>query len=105
VKVRLVQLFAQGIRRPQEECRADAGVIGDLRVRDHAEPNAAHRPFRQADLIEPYGKLMRQMLPPLSDVELLRVTPKGLLLRGCQTDASSGTAIEYAQEWWCEPLG
>lgn len=108
MRVRLVQLFAHGVRRSQEECRADAGQIGNLRVFDNVH-NADRRPLRQADLTEPYpyGRqtLSRSLLPPLFDAELIRVVAgRGLLLRGVQFDSASGATTGFVQEWWCEPI-
>jgi hypothetical protein len=44
----------------------------------------------------------RQLTVPLFDVVLLRVTAKGMLLRGFQIDATSGPSVHTIQEWWCE---
>ncbi|WP_249115624.1 hypothetical protein [Azoarcus sp. L1K30] len=59
-----------------------------------------------ATIWERYGMSgKRPLLPVLFDVELLRITPKGLWLRGFQFDSTSGERIQFAQEWWCEVMG
>jgi hypothetical protein len=96
--------MSNGARRPSEECRADPGLKGTLTVSDIATGNAERRPLRMASLSEPHGvNLKRQLVAPLFDVELLRITSKGMLLRGFQIDASGKAPVQHAQEWWCEP--
>lgn len=106
MQVRVVQLMAHGVRRPRDECRADPGIRGTLTVNDFAAENAEKRPLRMASLSEDYGMTVkRQIVAPLFDVELLRVTPKGMLLRGFQIAVEGTAPVHFAQEWWCEPAG
>jgi hypothetical protein len=45
------------------------------------------------------------LLPPLFDVQVLRITPRGLLLRGFQVSTKNGLgAAQHAQEWWAVPI-
>ena len=47
----------------------------------------------------------RGLLPPLFDVQVLRITPRGLLLRGFQVSTKNGLgAAQHAQEWWVVPI-
>lgn len=105
MKVRVVQLMSNGCRRPREECRTDRGLNGILAVTDFATGNPENRPLRMASLSEPYGLgVKRELVAPLFDVELLRITSKGLLLRGFQISTSGNVSAQYAQEWWCEAI-
>lgn len=106
MQVRVVQLLALGVRRPREECRADPGLQGTLTVNDFASENAEKRPLRMASLWEEYGITgKRQIVAPLFDVDLLRITTKGMLLRGFQIKSDGRQHVQFAQEWWCEPEG
>ncbi len=69
MQVRLVQLLSDGVRRPREQCKADPGVCGTLTL-----------------------ELITQNV-----AELLRITPKGLWLRGFQFNSSSGECIQDAE--------
>ena len=103
MQVRLVQLLSDGVRRPREQCKADAGVFGTLTLELVTQNVADNRPRRMASIWDQYGMSgKRPLLPTLIDAELLRITPKGLWLRGVQFNTTSGECIQYAQEWWCE---
>ena len=103
---RIVELMEKGVRRSRAECLADPGMIGTLTVGDIPIGTAEKRPLHAAQLWERWGSsAKRAMLPPLFDVQVLRITPRGLLLRGFQvsTENPAGTA-QYAQEWWAVPI-
>ena len=104
---RVVQLIAAGVRRPRDEARADPGIAGVLLV-DVLAPaeNSRARPLRRARVVKSSGmnNVYQNLISPLFDVELLRATPAGLLLRGVQIHAEGGRAIEFAQGWWCRPV-
>lgn len=106
MKIRLVQLYKGGVRRERAELRADPGLVGLLTVRDWPAGNAEGRPLKMAEIhdLQPLSinYPARQLTVPLFDVVLLRVTARGLLLRGFQIDSSNGPPINAAQEWWCE---
>lgn len=106
MKIRLVQLYKCGVRRQRDELRADPGLVGLLTVRDWPAGNAEGRPLKMAEIhdLEPLSinYPARQVEVPLFDVVLLRVTAKGMLLRGFQIDSSNGPRISAVQEWWCE---
>ncbi|ATE62900.1 hypothetical protein [Thauera sinica] len=104
--VRVVQLMAEGIRRPRDTCLADPGITGTLSIGDIPIGTAEKRPLRAAQLWEQWGSAAkRPLLPPLFDVQVLRMTPRGLLLRGFQIDSRNLEAIaQHAQEWWAVPI-
>ncbi|MFG4498013.1 hypothetical protein ACFZ9I_32125, partial [Pseudomonas aeruginosa] len=64
------------------------------------------RPLHAAQLWERWGTSARRgLLPPLFDVQVLRITPRGLLLRGFQVDTSNRpNTAQHAQEWWAVPI-
>ena len=88
--VRVVELMVAGVRRPREECLADPGTIGTLSIGDIPIGTAEKRPLHAAQLWERWGTSARRgLLPPLFDVQVLRITPRGLLLRGFQVGVVS----------------
>ena len=103
MRVRVVKLLEAGIRRSSDSCRGDAGVVGELVVLEiGAAGNSERRALRNADLLERIGTAgNRPILPSLADVLLLRVTPRGMLLRGFEYHQGQ----HVAQEWWCEVVG
>ena len=79
-----------GVRRPREECLADPGTIGTLSIGDIPIGTAEKRPLHATQLWERWGTSVRRgLLPPLFDVQVLLITPRGLLLRGFQVDTSN----------------
>ncbi len=104
--VRVVQLMSEGVRRPREECLADPGITGTLSIGDESVGTCEKRPLRQAQLWERWGTSARRgLLPPLFDVQVLRITPRGLLLRGFQVSTKNGAGTaQHAQEWWAVPI-
>ena len=104
--VRVVELMVAGVRRPREECLADPGTIGTLSIGDIPIGTAEKRPLHAAQLWERWGTSARRgLLPPLFDVQVLRITPRGLLLRGFQVSTRNGLGTtQYAQEWWAVPI-
>lgn len=106
MQVRIVQLMTNGVRRPREECLADPGTTGTLSIGDIPTGTAEKRPLHAAQLWERWGtSAKRGLLPPLFDVQVLRLTPSGLLLRGFQVDNSHWpTSAQHAQEWWAVPI-
>ena len=103
MRVRVVKLLEAGTRRSSDSCRADAGVVGELVVLEiGAAGNSERRTLRSGDVFERIGTAgKRPILPSLADVLLLRVTPRGMLLRGFEYHEGQ----HVAQEWWCEVVG
>ncbi|HMU17727.1 MAG TPA: hypothetical protein PKC95_09830, partial [Thauera aminoaromatica] len=104
--VRVVELMVAGVRRPRQECLADPGTIGTLSIGDIPIGTAEKRPLHAAQLWERWGSsAKRGLLPPLFDVQVLRITPRGLLLRGFQVSTKNGLGTaQHAQEWWAVPI-
>lgn len=104
--VRVVELMVAGVRRSREECLADPGTVGTLSIGDIPIGTAERRPLHAAQLWERWGtSAKRGLLPPLFDAQVLRITPRGLLLRGFQVDTSNWpTTAQHAQEWWAVPI-
>ena len=104
MRSRVVQLYAAGVRRARMECRTDPGVVGDLRVdqRDAVGSRSGRAQACASLQARQSPHIVQNILPPLFDVVLLRVTPVGMLLRGIQYHSTDGRVVtEYPQEWWC----
>lgn len=104
--VRVIELMVAGVRRPREACLADPGITGTLSIGDIPVGTAEKRPLHAAQLWERWGtSAKRGLLPPLFDVQVLRITPRGLLLRGFQVSTRNGPGTaQHAQEWWAVPI-
>ena len=85
---------------------ADPGTVGTLSIGDIPIGTAERRPLHAAQLWERWGtSAKRGLLPPLFNVQVLRITPRGLLLRGFLVDTSNWpTTAQHAQEWCAVPI-
>lgn len=103
MKVRIVELFSEGIRLPRESVLDRAPVVGELTVDIMAtEVFSGQRQVSAARLQIAYGarRIMADIIPPLFQVSLLRMTSGGFVLRGIQLSNSSEGIRQFAQEWW-----
>lgn len=96
MKARVVSLYEMGRRRSREACLADPGSTGELIIREI-------RSARHADLFEKWGLAsQRPLVRPLFDVAVLRITSRGMLLRGYEIRSENTICTFLVQEWWCE---
>ncbi|TXH79107.1 hypothetical protein [Thauera aminoaromatica] len=105
--VRVIELMVAGVRRPREACLADPGITGTLSIGDIPIGTAEKRPLHAAQLWERWGtSAKRSLLPPLFDVQVLRITPPGVFVRGylVSTENRRG-ATEWAEGWGAVPIG
>ncbi|MBL8448036.1 MAG: hypothetical protein JNJ44_11550 [Zoogloeaceae bacterium] len=102
IKGRLVQLCRAGIKSPQHKLRADEGHHSRLPVNEWRVGNAKHRPIKKSKVQSLESGRKRYSPPshllPLFGVLLLRITPKGLLLRGFQCASGPEGVTHHAQE-------
>lgn len=97
----VVQPHSQGVRLPRAEIRAAEPIIGQLEITDWLEGSAAGRAIRIARLKHPQLNHHPQLLNPLFDPQIVRMTTLGFLLVGMQVHVTSeGQATETAQGWW-----
>lgn len=108
MKVRAIRLYAAGTRRHANELRAAVGEIGELDMDAWETQRPDRRLQLRARLTVPAGNTRKDALPPIYDVVLLKVTRRGMLLRGIENVphgiVDGRTIAGYVQEWWCEPV-
>ena len=103
MQARIVQLYLEGERLPNEEILSAAPMTGDLVI---LSDDRGIKRVRLAELIEDGLGCRRPMLPPLFDPQLVKMAEgdKGFVLRGWQINSANGVAREYSQEWWVRPI-
>ena len=83
-----------------------AAHTGELSVTDWREGNAAGRALRVAQFREHCGgATLRDLVVPLFEPQILRMTRTGFVLRGFQYHANGDSVQEWMQEWWLRPTG
>lgn len=97
----VVQTHRHGVRLSRDEIRAAEAIVGKLEITDWLQGSAAGRAIRVAKLTHPTVDYFPQLLNPLFDPRIVRMTGQGFLLVGLQihTDGQM-KAIEAAQGWW-----
>lgn len=97
----VVETHHQGRRLSRDEIQAAAPVVGHLQISDWPAGNTFNRAVRVARLGHPTNSYHPQLLSPLFDPVLARMTRSGFLLIGLQIDLDAqNQPIEVSQGWW-----
>ncbi len=96
----VVQTHRNGIRLSREDVRAAAPVLGNLVLSDWLQGNAANRAIRVAKLKHPSIAYHPDLLQPIFDPVLVRMTKVGFLLVGTEYRLEDGACVESVQGWW-----
>lgn len=103
MKVEIVELLREGIRLPRTEVLQSVPIKGELSVGlFEAEDLPGRIPAQVARLKVPYGsqELMADVIPPLFEPRLIRMTRGGFVLRGMQLSSNTTGVRQLSQEWW-----
>lgn len=107
MKVKIVELFQDGVRIPREEALERLPIEGDLLVGFMPVASWGSRSEALAARLRvTYGSrgIMADVIAPLFQPELLCMTRGGFVLRGIQL-ASDGKSVRHlAQEWWARTV-
>lgn len=107
MKVKIVELLAEGRRLPKQEALEKEPVEGELEIGYVEEGHNIPVPCIQiATLKVQYGTkaIMAQVIPPLLEPKMIRMTKTSFVLRGFQLSSSKGLIWQVAQEWWAKPI-
>lgn len=97
---RLKCLHRNGKVLTPEEVADAPRYTGNLRVEDWQQGGSFGRHIRQARLLDmTILTTSRDILPPLFDPQLVKMTNGQMTLHGYQIHAETGTAVHYAQCW------
>ena len=94
----VLELRRRGVRLTADEMRQSTAVAGDLQLKDMPF-NADKRPLRYAQVREMVSTQTRDLLVPLFEPQLIRMSERWFVLKGWQIEAENGVKTEYAQEW------
>jgi hypothetical protein len=100
----VVQTRRNGARLTREEIEARAPVVGRLTIYDWREGNSAGRALRVARLNHPTISYSPELLLPLLDPALVRMTDAGFLLVGYEIESAGDRVAEHLQGWWVRAL-
>ena len=100
MKTTITRLRVTGVRLAQDELAHAPRITGELMMDDWITNNTFHRPIRVACL-HPEGlfNLHPQLLPPLFDAKVLRITETQLFISGIENFVEDKQLREVAQAW------
>jgi hypothetical protein len=102
---KLICLHNKGVALSEAGLAQAPRYTGNLVVEDWREGNASGRALRMAKLLDPafYGSnVRRELLPPLFEPALVKMTDKQMTLHGYVIDASAHATAgiaHYSQYW------
>lgn len=97
----VLQTHHQGVRLSRKEIRAADPLVGQLEIIDWLEGNAAGRAVRVANLKHPTISYHPNLLSPIFDPQIVKMTSQGFLLVGTQIHCDEQfRPIETLQGWW-----
>lgn len=100
---KLICLHRDGVVLPDNELADQPTYSGNLVVTDWVEGNVFKRPIRCARLLTVDHSVKVDVLPPLFEPVLLKVTGRQITLHGYQIYTWQGKAVHYAQVWVLQP--
>lgn len=97
---RLICLHRNGVVLTPEDLEQEPRYTGNLIIEDWHQAGAFGRAVRQARLLDmSIPQAPRDLLAPLFDPQLVRMTNTQMTLHGYQIRAEDGTPVHYAQSW------
>ena len=106
VQCKVFRLNSRGVP-PPETSRTEQPKIGRLHLKARSTRHPEQRSSFMAILLEPSSE--NPILPPLDEAVVVRISDRGMLIRGTEViahgPANRQTFTRHAQEWVCKPLG
>lgn len=97
----IVPTHASGKRRAKGAMAEAERFSGHLLIQDWMTGSAG-RPLLAAYLKDLSGRYERDIMQPIFDVRVVKVTLTGLHLVGYEIQIVDGAAVEYVQGWWAK---
>jgi hypothetical protein len=97
---KLICLHRNGVPLTPEDLEQEPRYTGNLIIEDWQQGGTFGRNVRQARLLDmKIPTAPRDLLAPLFDPQLVRMTNTQMTLHGYQINAEGGAAVHYAQSW------
>lgn len=97
---KLICLYRNGVALAPEDLEQEPRYTGNLIIEDWHQGGTFGRNVRQARLLDmTIPTAPRDLLAPLFDPQLVRMTNTQMTLHGYQIHAETGSAVHYAQCW------
>lgn len=100
---KLLCLHREGVALSKLELSQAETYAGNLVINEWGEGNAFGRTVRRARLLTTDHSVQTDILPPLFDPMLVKMTGQRMTLHGYQIHNWQGKAVHYAQVWLVKP--
>ena len=94
---KLICLYKDGVLLDKDALAESAAQVGNLVIEDWVEGNAFKRPVRYARLMTETHLIPADIIPPLFEPTVIKMTANQLTLQGYQIGTRDGAAVHYMQ--------
>lgn len=96
---RMICLYQDGVQIDKDKLAESPSFTGNLVVEDWIEGSAFKRPVRQARLLTETHLIPSDIIPPLFEPDVIKITGSQMTLQGHQIGTRDGVAVHYMQAW------
>lgn len=96
---KLICLYENGVQLDKDALAEAPTHVGNLVIEDWIEGNAFKRPVRYARLLTETHNIPADIIPPLFDPVVIKITANQLTMIGHQIGTRDGAAVHYLQSW------
>lgn len=96
---KLICLYKNGALLSKDALAEMPSHVGNLIIEDWVERNAFKRPVRYARLLTETHLIPADIIPPLFEPVVIKITANQMTLQGYQIGTRDGAAVHYMQSW------
>lgn len=95
----MICLYRDGVLIDKDKLAEEPAHTGNLVVEDWIEGGVFKRPVRQARLLTETHMIPADIIPPLFEPDIIKMTTSQLTLQGHQISTRDGVTTHYIQAW------
>ena len=95
----MICLYQDGVQIDKDKLAESPSFTGNLVVEDWVEGSAFKRPVRYARLLTSDHLIPADIIPPLFEPDIIKITGSQMTLHGHQISTRDGVATHYIQAW------
>ena len=96
---KLICLFKDGVPIDKDARAETPAHVGNLVVEDWLDGSTFKRPVRYARLLTDAHSIPADIIPPLFEPVVIKMTANQMTLQGYQIGTRDGAAVHYMQSW------
>lgn len=96
---KLICLYKDGVPIDKDALAKSAPHVGNLVIEDWLEGSVFKRPVRYARLLTETHQIPADIIPPLFEPAVIKMTANQFTLQGYQIGTRDGASVHYMQSW------